>query len=97
MHPDNKLPKEILEKIIKVLKEKNATNPCPMCGNSNFVIEDGLIVHILQHDTSSLRLYGPGIICAMITCTNCGYNAQFSLDRLGIVDEVKSYVAKQAQ
>ena len=97
MEKRNFLSPELLDKLINKLKSKGVDKPCPMCGHENFLIENGLIVNILQDNLSSLHLYGPGLVSIFITCENCGYVAQFSLDALGMMDEVAKNVDKKSK
>ena len=81
------IPKEQLDKIIKILSERGAVLPCPRCGNNSFNIVDGFFNHSIQTDFSGMVIGGPSLPCAIIVCTNCGFLSQHALGTLGVLPE----------
>lgn len=45
---------------------------CPVCGNSNWMIGDGLSVFTIQPDASGVTLGGPMMPCVSLICDRCG-------------------------
>lgn len=90
-----RLPEEIKIKIAEALEKSGLNLPCPRCGNEDFFIADGYIVHILQENSFKHSLEGAGLICVAVICQKCGFISEHSLGTLGIVDEIREYDAKR--
>ena len=67
--------KSFSEKISELLKEKNALK-CPVCGEENSAVFDGIFARALQ-GTNALP-------CAVVVCKNCGAIREHAVDPLGI-------------
>ena len=63
------------EKIAELLKEKNALK-CPVCGEENPAVVDGIFAHAIQGNTA--------LPCALVICKNCGFTREHAVDPLGI-------------
>jgi predicted nucleic-acid-binding Zn-ribbon protein len=80
------------EKIIKILRDKNATLPCPACGHDGFTLLDGdFIQEFIVWGESPLGPLGvrPGpsrrsLNYIVLVCDNCGYIRQHAKKPLGI-------------
>jgi hypothetical protein len=78
------------QKIIKILEDKGATNPCPRCGENNFAIIDGYFNQTLQEEiVGDIVLGGPAIPSIVTACTNCGFISQHALGALGLLPSSK--------
>ncbi len=68
------------EQVIRALKEKGATQPCPRCRNLEFeVIGAGMIAispDAKESWTSVIQPINPEVPVILVSCTNCGYIAQ---------------------
>lgn len=85
------MPLEIKNKIRMALEKNGLELSCPRCGNDNFYIADGFIIHILQQDPSTNSLDGPGIVCAAVICNKCGFVSEHSLSVLGVINEIREF------
>jgi predicted nucleic-acid-binding Zn-ribbon protein len=80
------------EATIKKLRDKNATLPCPACGNEDFTLVDGdFKKEFIDWGESPLAALGvpPGPIrrslnYIVLVCDNCGYIRQHAKKPLGI-------------
>ncbi len=80
MNPDQK------EKIVKILSERGANNPCPRCNNKNFTLLEGYFNQSIQMTINAgITLGGPSIPSLVVICTNCGYISQHALGILGLL------------
>lgn len=86
-----RLSTEFKEKIIQALESRNAPMSCPMCGNKQFNVADGLIAHVWQKASTNLSVTGSAVICAVIICNNCGFLSEHSLGALGLLEEFDKY------
>ena len=83
------------EKIIKILRDKNATLPCPACGHDGFTLLDG---DFTQEFIAWGKLPGKlpealaptaphsrrSLNYIVLVCDNCGYIRQHAKKPLGI-------------
>lgn len=84
------IPKEKLEEIIKILKERGAVRSCPRCGKEKFTLTDGYFADVLQTDLNIFRVTGSSVPSIAVICDNCGYISQHALGALGLLpQEVK--------
>ena len=60
---------------------------CPFCRKSEFQIENGVFINILQKNWESVELGGESIPVIVLVCTNCGFVSQHSLGVLGLLEE----------
>ena len=72
------------KKVAELLKEKNALK-CPVCGEENSAVFDGIFARALQQ--------GRALPCAVVACKNCGNIREHAVDPLGI--KVVSNAAKK--
>jgi predicted nucleic-acid-binding Zn-ribbon protein len=86
------------EQIIKILKDKKATLPCPACGNEDFTLVDGdftqefIIIAGGQSSGVPLELASPGrrsLNYIVLVCDNCGYLRQHAMKPLGITPKFR--------
>ncbi len=71
--------------IIKILKDKKATLPCPACGQDAFTLVDG---DFTQTSTG----IGPGhrsLSYIVLVCDNCGFLRQHAMKPLGITPKYR--------
>jgi ribosomal protein S27AE len=73
------------DKIIKVLEERFAKQPCPRCGFQQFTLANGYFNQPLQEKLSGLVLGGPAIPSVAVICTRCGFISQHALGVLGLL------------
>ena len=72
--------------IIKLLKERGATNPCQRCGKSSFSVIDNYSTLNLHNELDgSIRISGPNVPVALVVCTNCGAITAHALGALGLL------------
>ncbi len=83
------LKPEQMGKIANALnnKMKGRQLACAFCQSVDFQVQPGLFVQAFSLSTNSIALSGKGLVCAVLTCKNCGYVYQFSLSELGLIDE----------
>ena len=89
--PDDEGPKlseEVKTQIRHALKERNALNPCPRCGNREFVLADGILASPIQTNLEEFVL-GSSIPAAVVICNHCGYMSLHALGVLGLMDLVR--------
>jgi predicted nucleic-acid-binding Zn-ribbon protein len=76
------------EVIIKKLKDKNATLPCPACGNEDFTLLDGdFRQEFIVWDKLPAGIVPPthrSMNYIVLVCDNCGYIRQHAKKPLGI-------------
>jgi hypothetical protein len=75
---------EQTEKIVAVLRERVPNAKCPMCHTDNWQLEDGLVIHPVQHDAKGLVLSGPSLPNVALLCTTCGNTQLLNVLRLGL-------------
>jgi predicted nucleic-acid-binding Zn-ribbon protein len=80
-----------LDRIIKVLEEKGAVNPCPRCGQEEFTLVDAYHREALQDSLKGTVVGGPTIPCAVVICKNCGFISHHALGYLGILNNVDKF------
>jgi len=72
------------ESIIKALKEKNVSLPCPRCKFSNFQVIGQTTLSMSENPTI-VSLGGAVIPAAIVTCSNCGFITLHALGALGLM------------
>lgn len=60
------------EKIAIALREKGVSLPCPRCNKLNFEVV-GQTMLTLNNDSSSIKIGGPSVACAIVGCSGCGF------------------------
>ncbi len=82
------MTQEEKEKIIKVLEEKFAKNPCPRCTNQQFSLVDGYFNQAIQQDIKNVLIVGgPSIPAVVVVCNRCGFISQHALGALGLLPQ----------
>jgi hypothetical protein len=80
----SRLSEERLGTIEAALREAGAVLPCPRCGGSDVVVNDGYIVEYTQSQLRNMVIGGDNrISCIGTVCTRCGYLAHHVIDILG--------------
>ncbi len=79
------LSKTQKEKIVKTLRERGVSLPCPRCGNNNFTLIDGYFNQPIQIELGGLVLGGPTIPSIVLACTKCGFLSQHALGVLNLL------------
>lgn len=82
------------EEIIKILKDKKATLPCPACGHKDFTLVDGDFTQEFtawgKHPLAALGLRGPrSFNYIVLVCDNCGCLRQHAMKPLGITPKYR--------
>ena len=76
-----------VEKISKILKDKEATNTCNRCNRNEFTILRGYTILGLQDSTQGIVLGGANSIPVInVVCTHCGAITQHALGALGLLN-----------
>jgi hypothetical protein len=83
------IPQEQKEKIIAEMVKREATLPCPRCGNKNFTLVDGYFTQPLSSEIGALVLGGPTVPSVVTICTRCGFISQHALGVLGLLPTEK--------
>jgi predicted nucleic-acid-binding Zn-ribbon protein len=78
------------EQVISVLKDKDATQPCPRCRSLEFEVIGESMMEITREPSSWWRVGShkymlPAVPVVLISCTNCGYIVQHAAGPLGLV------------
>ena len=82
------LSDETQQNIIKELEGRGATQPCPRCGNREFVLVDGFFNQWLQPEPiGGLIIGGPTVPTVVLACQKCGFLAQHALGALGLLPQ----------
>ena len=84
------LTKEQSESIIKVLKERGASKPCPRCGGTSFSLMDGYSTQPVQATQTGVVLGGQILPFVTVICNKCGYMSQHALGVLGLMEPQKN-------
>ena len=75
--------------IIRVLQQRNATRPCPRCGNQHFTLLEGFFNQPVSGDYFSGGFFaypqGPTVPSVVTACSNCGFLSQHALGVLGLL------------
>ena len=71
--------------VIKRLKEKGVTLPCPRCGSSSFSLLDGYFNETIQSMLPGIVLGGPTVPSVATACSRCGFLSQHALSALGLL------------
>ncbi|MEW6658268.1 MAG: hypothetical protein AB1424_06385 [Thermodesulfobacteriota bacterium] len=89
------------EEIIKILKDKKATLPCPACGQDAFTLVDGDFTQefiasglraplgLAVHNEAKAFPYHRSINYIVLVCDNCGYLRQHAMKPLGITPKYR--------
>lgn len=75
------------KKIIAVLQEREASRPCPRCGNNSFTLLDGYMNQPVQQELQGMVIGGPSIPTVATACNRCGFVAQHALGILGLMPQ----------
>jgi hypothetical protein len=59
--------------------------PCPMCGQSTWGTDDGVIPLHVSSDLSEVRIGGPSIPAVAVVCNHCGFVALHAAMKLGLM------------
>jgi hypothetical protein len=80
---------EYRARVVDALAKKGISTKCPMCSSSEFKIHRNFTSPRLVHDVNEASLVigeHRAIPCAVISCRNCGFLAQFRLKALGLME-----------
>lgn len=81
------------KKAISILTEKKALLPCHRCGNSKFIILDGISSLPLMENMEmigSIVVGGMNAPVLHVACESCGAVTSHLLGALGLMPEIKS-------
>ena len=81
------LSQEEKERIISLIRAKNAPRACPMCASNAWAIADGYFNQAIQSDFKVMRLGSHSIPSIAIICNNCGFIGQHALGVLGLLTQ----------
>ena len=70
---------------IKALQSK-VKGPCPMCGQSNWGADDGIIHLAVSSSATEIQIGGSGIPTVAAVCNHCGFVSLHSAMMLGLID-----------
>ena len=76
-------------KVTEALAKKGVSTKCPMCSSSEFKIHRDCTAPRLVQDVNEASLAigeHRAIPCAVLSCRNCGFLAQFRLKTLGLME-----------
>ena len=76
-------------KVTEALAEKGVSKKCPMCSSSEFKIHRDFTSPRVVRDVNEASLAlgkHRAIPCAVLSCRNCGFLAQFRLKTLGLLE-----------
>lgn len=74
--------------ILAALQKAHANEPCPRCGNTEFVLLDGYTtVTTNQGVTPTFIIGGPTIPAVVTVCKRCGFIAQHAIGALGLLPQ----------
>ncbi|MFP3868818.1 MAG: hypothetical protein ACLFUU_11770 [Desulfobacteraceae bacterium] len=91
------LSKELKDKIIKALSQRQANLPCPRCGNKSFIILDGFFNPTLETELNGPVGEGASVPAVGIICKQCGHISLHSLGILGLLaSDASAYPGKTA-
>lgn len=80
------------ERIVSAITQRAPTvTACPVCGNAQWTLADGLVLLPLQTPEAGIVLGGPGLPCAALTCTRCGNTRLLNLIVLGLRDLLEKH------
>ena len=72
----SKFTDDMRKEILAALTAKAPSPRCPLCGHTNWQLNDGFVFFVLQKNLDQLNLSGQGIPGVSISCGQCG-NTQF--------------------
>jgi hypothetical protein len=79
-------PEQVKAQILQRLRERWASNACPLCGTQKWSVE-GFITFAVENAIVRLPLsQGPVLPCAALVCLNCGNTLLINLSVLGFVN-----------
>ena len=78
------------ETIIKALKEKGVSLPCPRCKSSNFQVV-GQTTLSMSENPSIVSLGGMVVPAALIACSKCGFITLHALGSLGLMPNSQAH------
>ena len=77
--------KEEKAQILSALTTKmGEIKPCPLCGDNNWQLQDGLVRLVVQEKKTRLSLGGRNFPCIALICSNCGNTHLVNLISLGL-------------
>jgi len=77
---------QTVAKIIKRFEELAPGAKCPLCGNEDWLLSDGIVFLVFQDKYPMIKLSGQGLPLAAITCTKCGNTHMINLIHIGLGD-----------
>ena len=82
-----RIPDELMQRIVKAFAEKDVSRPCPRCGHPQFLITtEGFATFVIQPpDLSSIAIQGQNMPAVITTCEKCGFISLHSLVALGLI------------
>jgi ribosomal protein S27AE len=93
--PEQKLSDEQKNRIIEVLNELEAVQPCPRCGNDSFGLLDDIFNQPLRLRPIGSH-NGPQVPSIAVVCDRCGFMSQHALFILEErINEQKSELEKK--
>lgn len=82
----NSISENEKNKIVEVLKQRNALGDCPRCKHKAFTLLDGYFNQSLQQEvTGNVVIGGSTVPSVVVVCNNCGYMSQHALGALGLL------------
>ena len=81
---------EMQDRIISRLESQDVNQPCPRCGNENFILSDSYVVLPVQGNINDLTFGGKSIPCAVTICSKCGFVSMHAIGTLGLMNEAKN-------
>lgn len=79
------LTSDMKNKIVDILKKKEALNACPRCNQKKFTLVSGYFSNTVQKNWQELVLGGAVVPSISIVCDNCGFISQHALGPLGLM------------
>jgi len=77
---------QLLKEQIADALYKKSIEPCPRCKSLNFDII-GQTMLAINDDIKVLKIGGPSIPCAIVTCSNCGFITLHSIGILNLMNQ----------
>lgn len=82
---DKNANRQLIEKALAVLKQKDAGMACEFCKKSDFIVASEFVALVcLDAKNNSLQL-GSHFPCVALFCKNCGNTKLFNAGALGIL------------
>lgn len=74
-----------IQRVIEVLTERGATQPCARCGHQSFAVEQDFITLQVQNSLKTLSIGRATIPAAVVVCKHCGAITLHALGALGML------------